>query len=100
MSQYDNLIKGTVLKDSYGNLHEVGSEGPSLSMANYEVMMDALNNPDGKGPPWWVVGIVSVVGGAVIAIPDPVPGSGVIALGMVAAAWWAKLNAYGVSKNF
>ena len=69
MSQYDNLIKGTVLKDSYGNLHEVGSEGPSLSMANYEVMMDALNNPEkSHGVTFWAAVVVGV---GLVIFPEP-----------------------------
>ena len=70
MSQYDDLIKGTVLKDSYGTLHEVGSEGPSLSMANYEVMMDALNNPDkgGHGVTFWTAVVVGV---GLVIFPEP-----------------------------
>jgi len=52
-----------------------------------------------KKVPWWLVGLVSVGGGAVLALPDPVPGSGVLALTAIGGTWAAKLSEYGVNSK-
>lgn len=64
----------------------------------YAEVVKAFNNPKGEGPPWWVVFLVTAVAVPVLVLPDPVPGSGVIALGMLTATWWSKLSTYGVQK--
>jgi hypothetical protein len=86
MSQYDKLMRGALTNPE--------PQPFELSAASYEQVMNAMNNPNELG--WGVVALVSVVGGAVLAIPDPVPGSGLVAFGMIVATWWAKLNSYGV----
>jgi len=75
MSQFDKITKGSLLQNPQPQV---------------------LANP--KDLSWGVVALVSVVGAAVLVLPDPVPGSGLVAAGMVAATWWSKLGSYGVSK--
>jgi hypothetical protein len=91
MSQYNKLMGGKLYDDDYG--------GFFVEQDQYDQIINAMNNPKGEGPPWWVVGLVSLVAIPVLVLPDPVPGSGLVAFGMLTATWWSKLASYGVEKG-
>jgi len=88
MSQYNKLMRGA-LTNPEPQMPRVFLDDPQ-----YEMIMQAMNNPEKLG--WGVVIFVTIAGGLVLAIPDPVPGSGLVAFGMIVATWWAKLGSYGV----
>lgn len=64
-----------------------------------QVRARLARNPEKRRTPWWLVGLVTVGGGAVLAIPDPVPASGLAAVAVMGATWWSKLSEYGVSRQ-
>jgi len=90
MSQYNKLMSGKLYDDDYG--------GFFVEQDQYDQIINAMNNPN-KRLPWVVIGLVSVVGTGVLLLPDPIPLSGVAALGMIIGVWAKKLGEYGVTKE-